>query len=285
MIGEDGRAMINMMAVDEASMTALEYAVANEDVKMVRYLLTILGPMMKGSRALNKGIVATIERDRLYQSHKALESDSNSGSDEVESGSVAILRLLLSTLEAGSSQLVDAMIEAIREKHDKVVLLLIRDFDIQVDTKSSAGEYPIHVAVQHDYCGIFKILVEDGKASLEKKDRNGRTALECAIGLGRKGIVGYLCQSRAEVPPDSLRLALKYRNYKIAQQLLELGVEVDDECFEAIKKERREATAAKLAKVLKNFQERNNGRAIRGVESGVPLEDSESLGRKEAGSD
>ncbi|KAM3500240.1 hypothetical protein MY10362_006585 [Beauveria mimosiformis] len=176
------------------------------------------------------------------------------------------------------------MIEAIRQQHDEVVLLLVRDVKCQVDTKSSAGEYPIHVAVK--YCdGILKILVEDGKASLDKKDGNGKTALECAVALERKDMVGYLCRIGAEVPPDSLRLALKDRNHKSAQQLLEFGVEVSDECFEVIKKGRKEAIAAKLAKILKHFQERNNGRARRGVESGVPYKDSESLGRKEAGSD
>ncbi|KAM3541820.1 hypothetical protein ARSEF1564_005251 [Beauveria bassiana] len=287
MIGEDGRAMINMTAIDEAYMTALEYAVANEDVKMVRYLSTILGPMIEGTSPLDNAIVAAIERDRWtridresanYMEHASdeFETDTESGSDKFESdrvfGShkfesvrVTMLRVLLSRLEEGSPQLVDAMIEAIREEHDEVVLLLIRDFSCQVDTKSSAGEYPIHVAVKNHCYGILKILVEDGKASLDTKDSNGYTALEYAVALDRQD--------------------MKFRNYAIAQQLLELGVEVDDDCFDAIKEDRGEATAAKLAKVLKNFQERHNGRTRRGVESGVPLEDSESLGRKEAGSD
>ncbi|KAF1729542.1 Serine/threonine-protein phosphatase 6 regulatory ankyrin repeat subunit B [Beauveria bassiana] len=278
MIGEDGRLMIDMTAIDEASMTALEYAVANEDVKMVRYLSTLLEPMLKGSRALDKAIVATIKRDRSIQISR------ETGSDRFENDRVKILRVLLLSLDEGSPQVVDAMIEAIRANHSEVVLLLIRDFKCQVDTKSSAGEYPIHVAVKEYSDEIVKILVEDGKASLDKKDENGKTALECAIEWNCGSMVGHLCRIKAEVAPDSLILALKIGNFVIAQQLLELGVEVDDGCFEAIKKSARVAAIAKLTKVLKNFQERNNGRARREAESGLRLEDSESLDRKEAGS-
>ncbi|PMB64526.1 Ankyrin repeat, PH and SEC7 domain containing protein secG [Beauveria bassiana] len=253
MISEDGRALINMTAVDEASMTALEYAVANEDVKMVRYLSTIPGPMIRGSRAMHKVIMATIKCDRKIQ------IDRESGSDRLESKRVAILRVLLSKHEVGSPQLVDLMIKAIRRDNDEAVLLLIREFKCHVDTQSSNGEYPIHIAVEQHSLKFLKILTEDGKASLGKKDENGKTVFEYAVALDLEDIVGYLCRIEAEVPPDSLRLALFHRNYDIAQQLLELGVEIDDRCFKAIKNGGTEATVAKLTKVLKNFQERNNG--------------------------
>ncbi|KAM3532494.1 hypothetical protein MY4038_003972 [Beauveria bassiana] len=253
MISEDGRALINMTAVDEASMTALEYAVANEDVKMVRYLSTILGPMIRGSRAMHKVIMATIKCDRTIQ------IDRESGSDRLESKRVAVLRVLLSKHEVGSPQLVDLMIKAIRRDNDEAVLLLIREFKCHVDTQSSNGEYPIHIAVEQHSLKFLKILAEDGKASLGKKDENGKTVFEYAVALDLEDIVGYLCRIEAEVPPDSLRLALFHRNYDIAQQLLELGVEIDDQCFKAIKNGGTEATVAKLTKVLKNFQERNNG--------------------------
>jgi ankyrin repeat protein len=82
---------------------------------------------------------------------------------------------------------------ATRNTHDLSARLI--SAGAQIDSRNTAGETPLHLAVRAGQMQNVKYLVEERLASLDIRDDNGNTPLDAALKIGREDVAQFLIRA------------------------------------------------------------------------------------------
>ncbi|KAF3293548.1 hypothetical protein TWF132_004516 [Orbilia oligospora] len=131
-----------------------------------------------------------------------------------------------------------AILLAVREGHESIVRILI-GIGVNLEVKNDYDETPLFIAAQTGYKAeggyedVVELLIKSG-ASVEDKDKDGKTALMAAVGRGYEIIAELLIKSGASVEDKdengkTALMAAAERGYEtIAELLIKNGASVDD---------------------------------------------------------
>jgi ankyrin repeat protein len=196
---------------DENGCTPLEYAVQNNNHKMVKLLL-FAGAQDEGDQGLSlASALGYTEIVKLLlcsgtRINLANNRDDAPLFDATRNNNAEIVQLLLwagTNINLADVYQETALHYATRHRSTETVKLLI-DTGANLDLVNRDGKTPLHIAAEKNYADIAQLLIDAG-ANLNRADNNG-TALHYAVWNGNPKMVKLLLDADANIHlPDGNR--------------------------------------------------------------------------------
>jgi hypothetical protein len=124
------------------------------------------------------------------------------------------------------------LIKAVSLKREKIVSLLLKKENIQVNQQSSTGETSVTRAAKFGLLNMIKLL-DDYGCDFTIEDNKERNALDYAILYGKYNCAQYIYKKNIDMKSDSFYEKLKNNfgklevNFERFREMLQSGVEID----------------------------------------------------------
>jgi hypothetical protein len=122
------------------------------------------------------------------------------------------------------------MLHRLAESNDAIGLALLLQYSANVKVSDVFGRQPIHIALEHEYCNIIKLLIVHGAEC--GTNSNGDTALHIAAKQRHFDLARYLLEHGFNINATNnsgdtaLHLALEHADPSFAQALIAWGADV-----------------------------------------------------------